>query len=984
MKRLKNYIAICLLLCLSLIKLDAQTNGQLIEGSLDLKIPFTITQYNTKHGLPQSQVLDIVEKQNGNLIIATANGIVEYDGHKFTSFIKNANYKKSIYTKLFWNEESQLLLGEEIGGRLYQIYPDLKKIGEYTANCFFENMIIGVTSEGDVYTARIDNLSFTKVCETKIKNPRSILKTKNEIFIASEFGVYKYTITSKSLIKLSSQPTYQLHINDFANELYFFCGQKVFKNIAGKEEKLLDIGDGGLIQDIVFIDSIECFIATTKGLYQIYEGYIDKYTQKSALPSQYMQSLYYNKNENCLFVGTGEKGLLKLQFKSCYSFTSKQGFGENVSLSSIIRTSDERTIISGYCCDLYKLGSDTVIPYSNVKNNFASLAEVNDTIYGGTWGDGISLIKNQQLVGKIKGSDKLPNNFVHAVFKDTRNNIWIGTSNGIAFGKNSALVKPIFKDKITGDIICFYELKNKTICIGGSKGVFIINKGNAIERVINEDDGLVGKEVRSFYEDEDGKLWIGTYGGGLYCYYKDKLRCINKMKNAKLSEDAFCLAYDDLGFFFITSNRGLWRVKMQDLNDFYFGKKDYLVPFYYGEEEGIFNTEFNGGFQNNYLKTPYNHFYFPTLEGIVIVTPELPVHRTLWPRINKVVVNDTLLVTKDTVFNREAFSFEFNFSAVSFAEKNNLYYQYKLESGTQVNWSSLQKETKVNFKLLPPGKYVFSVRAIDAFNDPNPMVASFSFEVKPYFYETKIFQILLLFTLAGLTYFITRKRVLNKRKKLEVEQRTCRLVAELELKALQAQMNPHFVFNSLNSIKYFLSTNNKLKADLYIDYFSGLIRKFLDYSNNRLIKIEDEVKMISSYLELEKMRLNNKFDFTIFMSPPVKNKNIPTFIIQPFIENAIKHGIAPSDENCFIVLKFYSEDGKIICVIDDTGIGREASQKMKLSLKTHNSKGIELVREKISIIEEIHKAHIEIKIVDKVENGVSSGTTIIIEIEDKL
>jgi hypothetical protein len=982
MKPLVRYIFCCLIFFVKFT--HAQTDGQLIEESLDLKIPFTITQYTTKHGLPQSQVLDIIEKRNGNLIIATANGIVEYNGHEFISFIKDGIYKKSIYVKLFWNEESQMLFGQEIGGGLYQIYPFYKKIGNYSANCFFENLIIGITSEGTVYSTRTDSFNFTKYCETKIKNPKSIVKTKDEIYITSDFGIYKYNIVSKSIIKVSNQSTNALFINDFTKELYFFSGSKIFKKGLGGEQEVLDIGEGSLINEIIFIDSIECFVATTKGLYQIYEEYVDKYTQRSALPSQYIQSLYFSRNDNCLFVGTGEKGLLKLQFKSCYSFTAKQGFGENVSLSSIIRTSDEHTIISGYCCDLYKLGSDTVLPYSSVKNNFASLAEIRDTIYGGTWGDGISLIKNEELVGKIKGINKLPNDFVHAVFQDSQNNIWIGTSNGIAVGKNSTTLKPILTDKISGDIIAFYELKNNSICVGGSKGVFIINKKNKIDLILDEKDGLVGKEVRSFYEDKDGKLWIGTYGGGLYCYYKGKLSCINKMKNAQLSEDAFCLAYDDLGYFYLTSNHGLWRIKLQDLNDFYFGKKNYLVPFYYGEEEGVFNTEFNGGFQNNYLKTTYNHFYFPTLEGIVIVTPEQPVYRTLLPVINKVVSNDTLLVTNDTILDRETFSLEFNFSAVSFAEKNNLYYQYKLDGDKLVDWSPLQKETKVNFKLLPPGKYVFSVRAIDAFNDASPIVASFVFEIKPYFYETTIFQISLLLTLAGLTYLITRKRVINKRKKLKSEQRTGRLVAELELKALQAQMNPHFVFNSLNSIKYFLSTNDYAKADKYIDYFSGLIRKFLDYSNNSLIKIEDEAKMINSYLELEKMRLNNKFDFTILISPAVKNKNIPTFIIQPFIENSIKHGVAPSDKSCLIILKFSLEDNKIICIIDDTGIGREESQKMKLSPKAHKSKGIELVREKISIIEEIHDAHIEVKIIDKKENDVSTGTTIAIEIEDKL
>ncbi len=963
----------------------AQIGGQLITGSLDFRIPFTITQYSKQQGLPQSQVLDIVEKGNGNLIVATANGIVEYNGIEFTTFIEDESYKNNIYRKIFWNEKYNKLFGQELSGGFHELYPNLEKIGDDIAHTISDDYIYSVSKSGGIYRTDLDYKKTVELLHANIIGAASIYVNSNLIYVGSSSSLYLIDVKTKLVKKILDSGVYDIQKNPFSNELYFISGNSVFKESKNDSIlKVISIEAGQSCEDIDFIDSVECFVATSNGLYQIYDGYIDKYSKKSALPSQFIQSAYFNKKSNCLFIGTGEKGMLELEFKTCYSFISEQGFKENVSLNSIIRNQEGEALVGGNCCDIYKIGIDTVLTYSNTKHSYASLSEIEGTLVAGTWGEGIKLIRNGELIGEIKGTRQLPNNYVHASFQDSRGNIWIGTGNGIAVGNNFSTIKPVLTGKISNEIITFYELKNGNICLGGSDGVFVIDSKFSMVKKLGVKDGIKAKEVRSFYEDEEGKLWIGTYGGGLYCYFNGDLTSINSLKNAKLDKDVFCLANDDFGYFFITSNHGLWRISKKDLNEFYYGKLEYLVPFYYGEKSGIYNTEFNGGFQNNYLKTTYNHFYFPTLEGIVIVAPEEPIFKKLKPLINRVILNDTLVVNDDHVFKRETFSIQFYFSSPDFSEKNNIYYQYKLGvDGEASNWSPLQKSATINFKMLPPGNYVFSVRAIDAFNDKEPTVATYQFEIEPYFYEIFLIKVLFVLVISSMVFMITLYQTKSARKKHAERERIKRRIAELELNVLLAQMNPHFIFNSLNSLKYFLSIGDISKADQFIDDFSFLLRRVMIYSSEKFIAIQDEMEMLTSYVELERIRLNNRFSYTIIASDDLRNKLIPTFIIQPFVENAIKHGFSQSEKKNRLLIEFTSSENGMICIIDDDGIGRENAKNIQTNSPEHESKGISNVLERIAIKKDTFGKNISVKIIDKKDASNNSlGTQVIINIEE--
>lgn len=159
------------------------------------------------------------------------------------------------------------------------------------------------------------------------------------------------------------------------------------------------------------------------------------------------------------------------------------------------------------------------------------------------------------------------------------------------------------------------------MCAAGESGVYIFSEAGEIKRSLNSADGLVGKEVRAFYEDQEGLLWIGASAGGLYCYEKGVLTSINRKKQCALPPDIFTLAKAGDGRLYITTNNGLWAVDETKLRDFYRNKLNQLVPFHYDEAHGILNTEFNGGFQNNYAIGNDGRLFFPTVQGLVTFTP---------------------------------------------------------------------------------------------------------------------------------------------------------------------------------------------------------------------------------------------------------------------------------------------------------------------------------------------------------------------------
>lgn len=258
-----------------------------------------------------------------------------------------------------------------------------------------------------------------------------------------------------------------------------------------------------------------------------------------------------------------------------------------------------------------------------------------------------------------------------------------------------------------------------------------------------------------------------------------------------------------------------------------------------------------------------------------------------------------------------------------------------------------------------------------------------------FFYQVFFYNLFpILLTLSGwvLIYFLFHY-VKNIRKSEQEKALYRYQIIELEAKALRAQMNPHFIFNCMNSIKSLIQKNENEKAIAYLATLSKLIRTVFQNSDKREITLYDEIETCRLYAQLESMRFSNKFnyEFNVDKTLDLKSLLVPALIVQPFIENAIWHGIMPKEEGGKLTVKVNRTDHTINCIIEDDGIGREISKQNKFLSKDpmHESKGEHLTQSRLDLDNLLNERKATIKITDKKDkDNKPCGTTVIISVEE--
>jgi sensor histidine kinase YesM/Flp pilus assembly protein TadD len=236
-----------------------------------------------------------------------------------------------------------------------------------------------------------------------------------------------------------------------------------------------------------------------------------------------------------------------------------------------------------------------------------------------------------------------------------------------------------------------------------------------------------------------------------------------------------------------------------------------------------------------------------------------------------------------------------------------------------------------------------------------------------------------LFALLGLLIF-NRYRYRQRHYQSELEKKNI----EIEQRLLRTQMNPHFIFNSLNSISNFILTNKPAIAQSYLAKFARLMRLILDNSREKMISVDNEVETLQLYLELERLRFNEIFDFSISIDAEIDQEFtfIPPMLIQPFVENAIIHGLAPKDDKGLLTISFMKRKDWIKVMVEDDGIGRVESRKRKdlSTIPKHRSLGMQVTKERLAILKAELKLDISMQIIDGENNDVAAGTKVVIHI----
>lgn len=335
--------------------------------------------------------------------------------------------------------------------------------------------------------------------------------------------------------------------------------------------------------------------------------------------------------------------------------------------------------------------------------------------------------------------------------------------------------------------------------------------------------------------------------------------------------------------------------------------------------------------------------------------------------------------------NENYFSFEF--SSLSFYSPDKNQYAYKLE-GVDRDWVYSGPRHYVGYTNINPGHYTFRVKGTNNDGVWNQDGTYITIVIRPPWWRTlwaySIYSLLIVIAIWTIVHYRSRslRRELEQRKKEQQLTELQQQKAELEMQALRAQMNPHFIFNSLNSINMFILENNKLQASEYLSKFSRLIRLILQNSQETFIPLEKELEALQLYLELEALRFDNKFEYKIAVDEDIDTAmlKVPPLIIQPYAENAIWHGLMHKQEKGHLEIGLYEKDETLFCKITDDGVGRKRALALKSkSSMVNKSMGMRITGDRIASLQK-NKTNF-ISITDLVlPDGNPGGTEVLIKI----
>jgi len=331
-----------------------------------------------------------------------------------------------------------------------------------------------------------------------------------------------------------------------------------------------------------------------------------------------------------------------------------------------------------------------------------------------------------------------------------------------------------------------------------------------------------------------------------------------------------------------------------------------------------------------------------------------------------------------------------------------LYFTVKINQHLFVSYSILNKNIlalNINRKYIKLKDSIFNIKKRKFIAD-----SEVKFEVEKIKSAKKIAELkskrnknlliaaIIIFVLIILLFVFYFERLKTKKKveyvQLELEETQKRLEIEKlyndsELKALKSQMNPHFIFNALNSIQDYIILNEKKLARQYLIKFSRLIRIYLEQSQKAAISLQEEIKALNLYLELEKDRFNDDFSFEVSIDKDIDLDiiSIPALLLQPYVENALKHGLLHKKENKRLLIFFTKDAGLLICRIRDNGVGRKISSEINQKRnKLHNSFATSANQKRIDLLNETYKKLLSVEIIDLYEKETAIGTEVIVKI----
>lgn len=988
---------------------------------------FNFKNYSVEDGVAQSQVYAICEDSRGFLWIGTrGGGLTRYDGLNFKTYTVRDGLSSNYIFSILEDSSHQMYIGTNSGlsvydGLTFKNYhpgPDSTSVHILAMSKDNTGTIWLATSDG-IYTYSHETVRRFESCFPH-QNVFCIFKDHSgtiwagsgenglaEINKSGTGSGYRIHLFAKgsglgknSIQCISEDKSKHLWIGTYGMGCFLFNGKSFVRTSRSAEMNkniVLDIkpdANGNMwiatlasgvsrwdCHDSTFTflkekeglsnNHVRCILQDTRGNYwfgtsgggisKYYGQPFTNYTKENGLSSNFVYSVFRDSRDR-LWLGTGEKGACMFDGKSFYPFSGKEGF-QNDKVKAIAEDSK-------------------------------------GLIWFGTDGQGV-LVYNEKEFQRIP---ELHGKYIRCIIQDSRQNMWVATAGSgiyefsprtdkkkkydvlnLHFGSGGS------KDRIN----CLVEDKKGRIWFGTeSSGIGFIEEGK-ITKTFTKRDKLASDLVKSMVIDKSGDLWIGTAGAGV--------------SRLRLSGGTFGFETFDLSSGLTSAN--VYLLATDTMNNLFIGTEsgvDKLIPDqeghileikHFGKTEGFTGIE---TCQNAVYSDKTGIIWFGTINGLTAYTPHNKPKNKLAPALRlsgislfyKPLEKTTYSahagkwgeIIKPLIFPYDQNHISFDFDGINLSSPENVLYQWRLD-GFDKSWSPAVSRHNATYSNLPPGDYTFEFKASNEDGVWNENPSSLHFVIlKPFWLKTGF----ILFCCGGFLALATvlfrwrTNTLVRKSEELRVKLETEKLLIELEQKALRLQMNPHFIFNALNSIQASISQNNEETARYYLAKFSKLMRMILEHSASSVIPLEEETKVLDAYLSIEKFSSGDQFDYKIEIETGLDPDEIslPPMMIQPFVENSIIHGFKASGERGMINVSFSRKNSFLECTVTDNGIGRALARQNNRAQQDqhHKSTALRVTQERLDILN-TEKTQKSLEITDLVhEDGKAAGTKVVIRI----
>lgn len=919
-------------------------------------------------GMPSDVIYDMYVSKQGLLYLGTDKGLVSYDGVHFILYPFDENLSNSV--NAIQEDENGTIHCKNFSNQIYFLSNDRLNLDQNFNKLITKNKI--------------------SVAEFSVEEKHKVLLTPNEFYA---FENQKPTLLYKSKMLLDSNDFLHLAYNNVDKSFYVSTIQNIliFKNNKLSQEiktnsnqKILEIHQGkicastksGSNEIMVFGKVISAKNLTNTSLNKLSscgselwicsnDGIFEINTNTNKIENGFLQgkriSDIVKDKEGNHWISTLDNGLFflpNLKLKSLAIKEIEEQKKPNFSRVKIAKNGHFFVATSTGCVFEFDEKGNQILKYqSENKTEIEFITLHKDLIITSA---GVFKIGNPKPITDPKmylGKDIVIDNYGNFV---------------MASSSYAGLLANDFKSKITipkkfekykikkfglsATFLCFREKRARTVffdkktCmyyIAYSDGLFFYDTNGTENQIkLPNNDVIIASEI---IQHSDGSLWIATTQNGIVQIKNQKVISHLTKTNKLTSNNTRRIEIE---------KDNLWILNDKGIEIYNFNAKTL--------KNASANLCMKGITINDFI-VKNNTIAFITNEGVFYSNKNIIDHSQI-PQfeLTNLWVNDKKIPFKNNlVLDFEENTIQFDFRTIHYKSLGDYIYEYRIKNNTDL-WNSLNsKASSIKFESLKYGNYEFQIRV--RYDNKTTAIKTFHFEVKKPFWLQWWFITLEILSLIFVIYLVNKKAVLRTKKKQEIKEQ----LALSQITALRSQMNPHFMFNVLNSVQGLIYSNQKSKASEYLGKFSDLMRKILEASDKKEITVEKEFEMLEMYVSLEKSRFDSDFDYSFSLPNDLdlSRYKIPSMIIQPFVENAIKHGLMHKKGAKELKINAKIIDNYWRFTIEDNGIGRTKSAQINKNFKSHNSFATKAIDTRIELINKIVTSKIEIQIEDKISNS---------------